>query len=445
MKLSDNVISEFVKMTNDTPSTSTNQSKIYGTAIIYNDEQYVQLDGSDLLTPADNTVHIKNGERVTVSIQNHVATIDGNISDISASNQHLVSVDNDLVNFKITTEGMFVEVRDEFNTKLTDFKVTVDGMFLEVRNETEQKFSDFRVTVDGMFLSVRNDMDQKFSDFKVTVDGMFLEVRDETEQKISTLKTTVDGTFVEVRNEIDQKVSTLKTTVDGTFVTVNQNINDLNSKYSSLKVTTDNITTEVGKKVNGSDLKTIVTQNADSWRLSINGKLSGTYYNFDGTNFSIGSSNGSTTAYHASGYSKWTHSDGSWTWIDANGLTWHKSGSSSGYHYLLYAGEYTCNSEETVTITLPDEFKGKNFKVVTSIKRIFIAYDEYVTGCYFPLLSFYAEANNIDRANGRFSIYASIRAWNRVGYGGWGQLIGNGSSAGERDAIKPVVAYWAFV
>lgn len=379
MKLSDNVISEFVKMTNDTPSTNTNQSKIYGTAIIYNDEQYVQLDGSDLLTPADNTVHIKNGERVTVSIQNHVATIDGNISDISASNQHLVSVDNDLVNFKITTEGMFVEVRDEFNTKLTDFKVTVDGMFLEVRDET------------------------------------------------------------------DQKISTLKTTVDGTFVTVNQNINDLNSKYSSLKVTTDNITTEVGKKVNGSDLKTIVTQNADSWRLSINGKLSGTYYNFDGTNFSIGSSNGSTTAYHASGYSKWTHSDGSWTRIDANGLTWHKSGSSSGYHYLLYAGEYTCNSEETVTITLPDEFKGKNFKVVTSIKRIFIAYDEYVSGCYFPLLSFYAEAEHIDTANGRFSIYASIRAWNRVGYGGWGQLVGNGSSAGERDAIKPVVAYWAFV
>ena len=401
MKLSDNVISEFVKMTNDTPSTNTNQSKIYGTAIIYNDEQYVQLDGSDLLTPADNTVHIKNGERVTVSIQNHVATIDGNISDISASNQHLVSVENDLVNFKITTEGMFLEVRDEFNTKLTEFKVTVDGMFLEVRNETEQKFSEFKVTVDGMFL--------------------------------------------EVRNETDQKISTLKTTVDGMFVTVNHNIDDLNSKYSSLKVTADNITTEVGKKVNGSDLKTIVTQNADSWRLSINGKLSGTYYNFDGTNFTIGSSSGSTTAYHASGYSKWTHTDGSWTRIDANGLTWNKSGSSSGYHYLLYAGEYTCNSEETVTITLPDEFKGKNFKVVTSIKRMFIAYVEYIPGCYFPLLSFYAEAEHIDTANGRFNIYASIRAWNRVGYGGWGQLIGNGSSAEEKDAIKPVVAYWAFV
>lgn len=422
MKLSDNVVSEFVKMTNDTPNKK-DQSKIYGTVVLYNDEKYVQLDGSDLLTPADSTVSIKNGERVTVSIQNHIATIDGNISDVSASNNHLVSVDNDLANFKITTEGMFLEVRNEFNTKFSEFKVTVDGMFLEVRNEMTQKFSDFKVTVDGMFLEVRDEMNGKFSDFKVTVDGMFLEVR----------------------NETDNKISSLKTTIDGTFVTVNQNINDLNSKYSSLKVTTDNITTEVGKKVNGSDLKTIVTQNAESWNLSINGKLRGTYYNFDGNSFSIGTSDGGTTAYHASECSKWTHSDGSWTRIDAHGLTWNKAGSSSGYHYLLYAGEYTCFSEETVTITLPEEFRGKNFKVVTSIKRIWIAYDEYVTGCYFPLLSFYAEAQNLNHGNGTFQVYASVRAWNRVGYSNWGQLVGNGSTADERDAIKPVVAYWAFV
>ena len=94
---------------------------------------------------------------------------------------------------------------------------------------------------------------------------------------------------------------------------------------------------------------------------------------------------------------------------------------------------------------MPDEFKGKNFKVVTSIKRIYVSNDEYVTGCYFPLLSFYAESQNVNSANGRFQIYASIRAWNRTGYGGWGKLIGNGTTAGEREAIKPVVAYWAFV
>ena len=385
-------------MTNDSTSNKNNQSNVYGTVVLYNDNQYVQLDGSDLLTPADNTVHIKNGERVTVSINNHTAIINGNVTDISASDQELKEVHNELVDFEITTEGMFVEVRDEFNTKLTDFKVTVDGMFVEVRDEMDQKFADFKVTVDGMFLDVRDEMDKKFTDFKVTVDGMFVEVRDE-----------------------------------------------MDKKFAEVKVTTDEITAAVNKKVDGIEVGTIVTQNAESWGLSINGKLSGTNYRFDGNNFTIGSSNGSTTAYHAADYSKWTHSDGSWTKISANGMTWSKGPTTTGYHYLLYAGEYVCNSEETVTITLPDEFKGKNFKVVTSIKRIYVSNDEYVTGCYFPLLSFYAESTNINRANGTFQIYASIRAWNRTGYGGWGKLIGNGTTAGEREALKPVVAYWAFV
>lgn len=402
MGLSNNVVSEFVKMTNDSSTKKKDQSKIYGTVVLYGEEgnqtQYVQLDGSDLLTPADSTVHIKNGERVTVSINNHQAIIDGNVTDISASDEELKEVHNELVDFKITTEGMFLEIRDEFNTKFTEFKVTVDGMFLEVRNEMDQKFTDFQVTVDGMFLEVRNEMDQKFTNFEVTVDGMFLDVR----------------------NEMDQK-------------------------FAQVKVTTDAITAEVSKKVDGTQVGTIVTQNAESWNLSINGKLKGTYYNFDGNSFTIGGSSGTTTAYHTPSYSKWTHTDGSWTQVSASGMTWSKGSTTSGYHCLLYAGEYTCNSEQTVTVTLPSEFKGKPFKVVTSVKRIYVSKEEYATGCYFPLISFYAEALNVNHSAGTFQVYASIRAWNRTSYGGWGTLIGNGTTAGEREALKPVVAYWAFV
>ena len=378
MELSNNVVSQFVKMTNDSQKPQ-QTNKIYGKAVIYEDKQYVQLDGSDLLTPADTTVHIKDGERVTVTINNHTATIDGNVTDISASNEQLVNVENDLVQFKVDTEGMFLTIRNEMDTKFAEFKVTVDGMFLEVRNEVDQKFADFRVTVDGM------------------------------------------------------------------FVNVNRQVDDLETRTASLEVTADQIQTEVSKKIGADQVGTIVTQNAESWNLSINGKLKGTYYNFDGNSFTIGSSSGNGKAYHTSEYSKWTHSDGSWTKVDANGMTWSKGNTTSGYHCLLYAGEYTCASEQTVTITLPSEFKGKPFKVVTAIKRIYISEDQFATGCMFPLLSFYAECENINHSNGTFTVYASIRAWNRTSYGGWGQLIGNGTTAGEREALKPVVAYWAFV
>ena len=353
MNLSNDMVSQFVKMTNDKPAQSTTD-KVYGTVVIYDEQNFVKIDGSDLLTPADTTVHIKNDERVTVTIKDHTATIDGNVTDISASNQHLIEVENDFVDFKVDTEGMFVTIRDEFNTKFTDFKLTIDGMFVTVKDE-------------------------------------------------------------------------------------------FNGKFSSLQQTVDGIKTEVSKKVDGTQIGTIVTQNAESWKLSINGKLSGTNYNFDGNNFSIGSTSGKTNAYHSASYSKWTHSDGSWTQVSASGMTWSKGGTTTGYHCLLYAGEYTCNSEQTVTITLPSEFKGKPFKVVTSIKRIYISDNNHVLNCRFPLISFYAEALNVNQGAGTFQVYASIRAWNRTSYGGWGTLIGNGTTANEREAIKPVVAYWAFV
>ena len=380
MDLSNNLVSQFVKITNDREKhAQQQQSKLFGTTVIYDDKQYVQIDGSDLLTPADSTVHIKDGERVTVSINNHTAIIDGNVSDISASNEHLERVEtefllvkNDYLEFKVDTEGMFLQIRDETDKKFADFKVTVDGMFLEIRNETDQKFANFQVTVDGMFASFESKVDNKFASFEVTLDG------------------------------IESKVS-----ADG--------------------------------------IGTVVKQNATSWGLSINGKLSGTNYTFDGNNFTIGSTTGNTTAYHAAGYSKWTHTDGSYTRIDAKGMTWSKGGTASGYHYLLHAGEYRCPSEATWTITLPSEFQGKDFKVVTSIKRIYISNDSYVTGCYFPLLSFYAEALNINKNAGTFQVYASVRAWNRTGYSNWGQMVGNGTTSAEREAMQPVVAYWAFV
>ena len=415
MSLSNKMVSEFVKVTKDTPKAP--NTSAYGKVVIYDDNKYVQLDGSDLLTPADTTVHVNDGERVTVSINGHTATINGNLSDISASN-------GDLMQFKVNTDGMFLTLRDEFNTKMSDFKITTDGMFLTIREEFNTKMSDFKVTTDGMFLTVQNNIntiDAKLTEFKVTSDGMFVNVGSDINNHtnlINGLRTDVN--WLGGQNE------------------------EVHNLCSSLSVRADQIQSAVSGKIGASDVYTIVTQNATSWNLSINGKLSGTNYKFDGTNFTIGSSSGHTTAYHAAGYSKWTHSDGSYTRVDANGLTWSKGGTASTYHCLLYAGEYTCDSESMVTIQLPSEFIGKNFKVVTAVKRIYTSNNDHVTNAYFPLLSFYAEALNINRNTGTFQVYASIRAWNRKSYGGYGTMIGDGSWE-EKQLVKPVVAYWAFV
>ena len=69
------------------------------------------------------------------------------------------------------------------------------------------------------------------------------------------------------------------------------------------------------------------------------------------------------------------HNDGSYSEISGEGLLYFNGISKNQYHHLLYAGEYTCLSEDNVKITLPSEFRGKKFKVISAIKRIECHYD----------------------------------------------------------------------
>lgn len=84
MSLSSDLISEFVKVTKDDEKPKS-ETIVYGTTVVEHDgSTYVKLDGSDLLTPVSMTSTAKNGERVTVMIKDHTATITGNMSSPSA-------------------------------------------------------------------------------------------------------------------------------------------------------------------------------------------------------------------------------------------------------------------------------------------------------------------------------------------------------------------------
>lgn len=84
MGLSSELISQFAKIASDKKQTPT-ETTVYGTVVISDGKTYVQLDGSDQYTPVETTSVVKDGDRVTVMIKNHTATITGNTSDPSAS------------------------------------------------------------------------------------------------------------------------------------------------------------------------------------------------------------------------------------------------------------------------------------------------------------------------------------------------------------------------
>jgi hypothetical protein len=86
MSLSSDLIAQFVKATNDNNKSSKEPTITYGTVVTSNGKKYVQLDGAEdgVLTPFSSTVNTVDGERVTVMIKNHIATITGNVSSPSA-------------------------------------------------------------------------------------------------------------------------------------------------------------------------------------------------------------------------------------------------------------------------------------------------------------------------------------------------------------------------
>lgn len=116
MGLSEELISQFVQVTNDTKQKKNNsESTVYGQIVEYEGSKYVRIDGSELLTPVSATASSVDGDRVTVLIKNHTATVTGNISSPSARIDDLTDQTDAItalgiaVSRKVDTKDLVVE------------------------------------------------------------------------------------------------------------------------------------------------------------------------------------------------------------------------------------------------------------------------------------------------------------------------------------------------
>lgn len=95
MELSSELISQFVKI-NSGDKEVKSENTVYGTIREFNNSNYVQIDGSNQLTPISTTVYVEPGERVMVMIKNHTAVVTGNLSSPSARNEDLNKVEGEV-------------------------------------------------------------------------------------------------------------------------------------------------------------------------------------------------------------------------------------------------------------------------------------------------------------------------------------------------------------
>ena len=110
MKLTKDLISQFVKVTKD-ETDPVKETITYGTVSQTGKEVY--LDGSDIATPISKTADVGAGDRVIVMIKNHSATIIGNLTSPAMGSVEASSLIGTLVADKVQAETVVI------NEKLT--------------------------------------------------------------------------------------------------------------------------------------------------------------------------------------------------------------------------------------------------------------------------------------------------------------------------------------
>lgn len=135
MALTDDLISQFVKITNDKEDVK-QESTVYGTIKVKDGRTFVRLDGAsddEILTPVTAAANAIEGERVTVMIKNHTAIVTGNLSsplarsgDVTDAVNETIHEFQDLLAKKVSTEELDAE-RARIDTLVAD-NATIKGL-----------------------------------------------------------------------------------------------------------------------------------------------------------------------------------------------------------------------------------------------------------------------------------------------------------------------------
>ena len=265
MGLSYDLISEFVKITNDKKE-KPKEGTVYATIVGSGDTKYVKIDGSDLLTPMDTTTDIEDGERVTVMIKDHKATVTGNITSPSVSSGTVNTVVGNAVGENFTVVNSQIEnlvAKDSYlenayvqNSQVVNSKIeNLEAADSRIENSVIENFN----VIDGVVQDLRATnadievLHADFAEIKTLINGNL------TSDNILAFKITADKVTVEdafIKDAMIDTISAAKINAGR----INTNMVSIGSEDGGMLITgstqqfTDkngNVRIQIGKDASG--------------------------------------------------------------------------------------------------------------------------------------------------------------------------------------------------
>ena len=281
MGLSSELISQFAKITNDEKPKKSEEVTLYGEVVELEEMICVRFDGAEELTPVTTIVEkddtgeivnykygaasVKSGDRVSVSLKNHSATITGNLSDPPAGRaEFVVGLDTIVAKIGDDVQLKLDGVEKSITAQVENTNVRIDNMGVTISNnytELSNAISNGDSALSEAISQLNSDLSQDISDAVTTINSKIdVNTNDITAVvgNLTALKegfkngtTVINGgcittgmidakylnltgaiTFVDLNAETQSKITDAASTASSALSAANSAASDADSAYS---------------------------------------------------------------------------------------------------------------------------------------------------------------------------------------------------------------------
>ena len=213
MSLSSELISQFAKITNDEKPKKSEEATLYGEVVELEEMICVRFDGAEELTPVTTIVEkddtgeivnykygaasVKSGDRVSVSLKNHSATITGNLSDPPAGRAEFI----------VGLDTIVAKIGDDVQLKLDGVEKSITA---QVEN-TNVRIDNMGVTISNNYTELSNAISSGDSELSEAINAL----NSSLSQDISDAVTTINGKINVNTNDISTVVNNLTALKEG--------------------------------------------------------------------------------------------------------------------------------------------------------------------------------------------------------------------------------------
>ena len=213
MALSSELISQFAKITNDEKPKKSEEATLYGEVVELEEMICVRFDGAEELTPVTTIVEkddtgeivnykygaasVKSGDRVSVSLKNHSATITGNLSDPPAGRAEFV----------VGLDTIVAKIGDDVQLKLDGVEKSITA---QVEN-TNVRIDSMGVTISNNYTELSNAISSGDSELSEAINAL----NSSLSQDISDAVTAINGKIDVNTNDISTVVNNLTALKEG--------------------------------------------------------------------------------------------------------------------------------------------------------------------------------------------------------------------------------------